>query len=141
MLYLAKLDKHLSKYFGLNPNTKSLSELIGNFHLKYSQEIDKSIIISDILYSCTYSKFLLSMMRLARVNRLKLDCSCLLCLCIFILKTTHFVPRACCQWLRGWSFHESDFFKKKDHFFGQKISKILCLAFYFISIYYIESDY
>ena len=35
----------------------------------------------------------------------------------------------------------SDFFKKKDHFFGQKISKILCLAFDFICIYYMSSDY
>ena len=32
-------------------------------------------------------------------------------------------------------------FQKKDHFFGQKISKILCLVFDFICIYYIESDY
>ena len=32
-------------------------------------------------------------------------------------------------------------FSKKDHFFGQKISKILCLAFDFICIYYMSSDY
>ena len=32
-------------------------------------------------------------------------------------------------------------FQKKDHFFGQKISKILCLAFDFICIYYMSSDY
>ena len=36
---------------------------------------------------------------------------------------------------------KSYFFKKNDHFFGQKISKILCLVFDFICIYYIESDY
>ena len=33
------------------------------------------------------------------------------------------------------------FHKKKDHFFGQKISKILCLAFDLICIYYMSSDY
>ena len=32
-------------------------------------------------------------------------------------------------------------FSKKDHFFGQKISKILCLVFDFICIYYMSSDY
>ena len=32
-------------------------------------------------------------------------------------------------------------FSKKDHFFGQKISKNLCLAFDFICIYYMSSDY
>ena len=32
-------------------------------------------------------------------------------------------------------------FSKKDHFFDQKISKILCLAFDFICIYYMSSDY
>ena len=32
-------------------------------------------------------------------------------------------------------------FSKKDHFFGQKISKILCLAFDFKCIYYMSSDY
>ena len=32
-------------------------------------------------------------------------------------------------------------FSKKYHFFGQKISKILCLAFDFICIYYMSSDY
>ena len=30
---------------------------------------------------------------------------------------------------------------QKKHFFGQKISKILCLAFDFICIYYMSSDY
>ena len=32
-------------------------------------------------------------------------------------------------------------FQKKITFFGQKISKILCLAFDFICIYYMSSDY
>ena len=32
-------------------------------------------------------------------------------------------------------------FSKKDLFFGQKISKILCLVFDSICIYYILSDY
>ena len=32
-------------------------------------------------------------------------------------------------------------FSKKDHFFGQKISKILCLVFDFICIYFMSSDY
>ena len=34
-----------------------------------------------------------------------------------------------------------DVYDKVSDFFGQKISKILCLVFDFICIYYIESDY
>ena len=41
--------------------------------------------------------------------------------------------------IRFWALHRT--FSKKDHFFGQKISKILCLAFDFICIYYMSSDY
>ena len=37
--------------------------------------------------------------------------------------------------------HYNGLFQKKDHFFGQKISKILCLVLDFICIYYIESNY
>ena len=117
MLYLAKLDKHLRNYFGLNPNTKSLSELIGNFHLKYSQEIYKSIIISDILYSCTYSKFLLSMMRLARVNRLKLDCSCLLCLCIFYIENHSFCAKSMLPMAQRLVISRIGLFQKKRSLF------------------------
>ena len=44
------------------------------------------------------------------------------------------------NFLNGW-MHTYRTFSKKDHFFGQKISKILFLVFYFISIYYMLSEY
>ena len=49
------------------------------------------------------------------------------------------------HWLSNSNMHFLDSinrtFSKKDHFFGQKISKNLCLVFDFICIYYMSSDY
>ena len=56
----------------------------------------------------------------------------------FKRKACHVYKGGCCRQV---SIVVSRTFSKKDHFFGQKISKILCLVFDFICIYYMSSDY